>query len=88
MYLWQARDRLCMPRMVWFEQNHNDPKYELKRWHKPNLRAYPLVDNSKGSRIEYHRWKHSRFAGCMSEWPNIKYGKRKRDKSSRLVTKR
>ena len=41
-FAWNARHRLCWPRMVWLEHNYNFPEYVMHRdyYARKPLRAY------------------------------------------------
>ena len=54
MYAWQSRSRLTPLRMYWLAYNPNDPKYELVKYRKPNLRRHPY-DLRGMLRVEHDR---------------------------------
>ena len=47
-------------RMVWLERNYNDPKYELVKWRKPDIRRRPY-DLRGRLRLEDDRSSRSRW---------------------------
>lgn len=68
-FCWSSAGRLRPVRMVWLENNYNEPRYELVKWHAPNLRRYPRLGifRDRESKVENDRWMrlHSPGGGKM-----------------------
>lgn len=73
-YGWAARNRLTPLRMV--DIGHSYPRFEIDRWHRPNLRNTPRLtaraESFHETRVEYDRWQRRRFPGLIGEWPLTK----------------
>lgn len=73
MYAWSSRARLCPLRMVWLDDNYNDPVYELTKLHRRNMRRYPKQLQAR-TRVPNVRFRHRVAPGRLGEWPVFKHG--------------
>ena len=60
---WARANRLRPMRMVWSEQNHNEPKCSLPCWRKPGLRKVPRLEWIGGPKVADDRETRRRFPG-------------------------
>lgn len=57
-------------RMEWFDENYNEPLYELRKYKKPTLRGYSeLVMLKAEPKVESDRDMRQRYPGKTGEWP-------------------